>query len=454
MAALQPLSLSPEEVEAREREHREQLLRRDYMPAFRSPRPVEYDRFQSERVGRTNNPYTLQQKHNHESRYLTSYRPAHVQDMCECLTAVQIGQRLVTTRSHLAPSEPNQQAEAPSNDASSRLHARLESLELDQLRSRAERLCLDLGEVDNVISSSTDPKAELIGLIIANSFVDDGSRGDEDKESHGIDTPVQFRGLEFLPTPPKTAIAQCFQRRASHISAASRSRHGQITDDFSNRTITTRWQFEAEAREPLLARLGYPFDKSFVVMVHRQHCTAFVEVATGMTPRQLVNRMRNEPPPGKPFDRLRAGQFLKVPCFARLVRGPFVLAEDTPLSAQGVGPNCKLALVYKENQGTFDLIDIELAAQQRAEAESKTKHFSRREEHKWGWIGQPDPQVVAQSWFQQLLDTQRLASGHNAQLRTALGLGILHRTQRAAIAPPKMKKKKGASSKKKGKSKK
>eukprot|EP01043_Picozoa_sp_COSAG02_P000531 COSAG02_NODE_9_length_59728_cov_36.104714_54_plen_453_part_00 len=446
---MQPLSVSPEEVEARERERREQLLRREYMPAFRTPRPVEYDRFWSAREGRTNSPYALPTKHSHESSYLTSYKPIHVQDMYHNLAATHSAGRLLATRSQFVQSEPKQQAEAPSNSAPSRLRARLEAFELEQLRTRAERLPLDLGEVESVISSSTDPKLELIELIIANSSLDDGSRGAEDKESHLVDTSATFRGLMYLPTPPKTTTAQFFKRRNSHISPSSRSRHGQITDEFSNRTMSTRWQFAAEAREPLLSRLGHPFDKSFMVMVHREHCTAFVEVATGMTPRQLINRMRNEPPPGKPFDRLRAGQFLAKPCFARLVRGPFVLAEDKPLSAQSVGSNCKLALVYKEKQGTFDLIDPELAAKERAEAESKTKHFSRREEHLWGWIGQPDPQVLAQSWFQKLLEAQTLASGHNVQLRSALGLAILHQTQSAAIAPPKKKKKKGTGGKKK-----
>ena len=52
-----------------------------------------------------------------------------------------------------------------------------------------------------------------------------------------------------------------------------------------------------------------------------------------MTPRQLMDQLRNEPPHGKPFDRLRLGRFLGIKCPARLTRGPYVLDEDTPLGA-------------------------------------------------------------------------------------------------------------------------
>ena len=90
-AVLQPLSWSPEELEvAREKEHREQLLGREYMPEFRSPRPVEYDRFQSVCEARANSPYALPPKRSLESRYLTSYKPAHVQEMHRHLLATRV----------------------------------------------------------------------------------------------------------------------------------------------------------------------------------------------------------------------------------------------------------------------------------------------------------------------------------------------------------------------------
>ena len=437
-AGLQLLSLSPEEQAAREKEHREQLVGCDCMPEFRSPWPVENDRFRSVREVRANTPYALPPKKSLESRYLTSYKPAHVQEMRNHLLAIRVAKRFLAARPQLvAPSKhPKQQEEAHRNEAESRLRARLETLEPVQLRMRAELLHLDLDEVDKIIESSTDPMKELTELIVANSSLDSGSsEKTKDDQFCAIDIPATFRGLAYLPTPPKTTSAQFFKRRTDRTS-----RHKEMPVEFSNRTMAARWQFAAEAREPLLTRLGFPFDKGFIVKVHREHCTAFVEVAPGMTPKQLVDRLRNEPPAGAPFNRLRMGQFLGVPCFARLVLGPHILAEDAPLSAQGVGQNCNLALVYKEKHGTFDLVDNVLAEQQRAEAQSKIAHFSRREEINWGWIGQPDPQVVAQSWFQELLEEQQRVSGHAALLRTAQEL---HETNRAALAG----KKKGATSK-------
>lgn len=442
-AVLQPLSWSPEELEvAREKEHREQLLGREYMPEFRSPRPVEYDRFQSVCEARANSPYALPPKRSLESRYLTSYKPAHVQEMHRHLLATRVPKRFLVARPQSVASseQPEQQEEAHRNEAKSRLRARLETLEPMQLRRRAELLRLDLDEVDKVIESSSDPKLELTELIVANSSMDDGSsERTEDDQFRAVDTPATFRGLAYLPTPPRTTSAQLFKRRTIQPP-----RHKEIPAEFSGRTMAARWQFAAEAREPLLTRLGFPFDKGFVVKVHREHCTAFVEVAPGVTPRQLVDRMRTAPPPGAPFNRLRMGQFLEAPCFARLALGPHVLNEDQTLSAQGIGHNGNLALVYKEKQGTFDLIDNVLAEQQRAEAQCEASHFSRREEMKWGWIGQPDPQVVAQSWFQELLEEQRRGSGHDALLRTGQGL---HETNGAALAGSK-KKKKGAAGKK------
>ena len=59
VATIQPLSLSLEEAEAGKKEHREQLLDREYMPAFRSPRPAEFDRFRSEHEERANLPFPL-----------------------------------------------------------------------------------------------------------------------------------------------------------------------------------------------------------------------------------------------------------------------------------------------------------------------------------------------------------------------------------------------------------
>lgn len=392
MAAVMPLGLkpSPEEEEALQKEHREQLLARDYMPAFRTPRPAEYDRFRSKHTERSSNPYCLPPKRSLESSYLSSYRGSHLIDMDTRISAVNATTRILAAR----------------------------------------------------------PSSSKLELVPAKSSLVSGNEENEDEEARPIDASATYRGLAYLPTPPKTTSKQFFKRRTSEVPAA-RWERGHITDDFSNHTMAIRWQHAAQAREPLLAQLGYPFDKGFVVLVHRENCTAFVDVAPGMTPKQLMNRMRNEPPPGKPFNNLRMGQYLGIPCPARLVRGPYVLDENKPLSAQHVGQNCKLALVYLEERGTFDLIDTTLAEEQRAQAKQKTKHFSRREEHKWGWIGQPDPQVVAQSWFQELLEEQKRVSGHNALLHAASGLGLLHLTQGAAVKPVKKKKKKKQKKKKK-----
>ena len=444
------MTLTPVEVETARQAREEKLLGFDYMPAFLCPKPVQYEKYWSPRAARTDtdNPYKLRPKHSLESSYLTSYKPAHVQEMYQRISAGQSAKKLVANRPQFVTREEQQ------HEATPRLRAALETFDAMALRERAGRYGLDLNHVDEVIESSTDPKLELIELILPHMLASEGDDGEkEQNESVPVDESATFRGLNYLPEPPKTTSAQFFKRRAGPSTSLCgvQASHGPKTDEFSNRTMTSRWQYAAEAREPWLKRLGYPFDKGYVVMVHREHCTAFVDVAPGMTPKQLVERMRNEPPAGRPFNRLRAGQFLGVPCFARLVRGPYILDEDKPLSAQQVGPNCNLALVYKEEHGTFDLIDPVLAERQRQQAKEVHKHFSRREEHKWGWIGQPDRQVLAQGWFQELLVKQQRVSEREALLRTASGMGLLHRTQSAALKQPGKKKgKKGKKGKKKG----
>jgi hypothetical protein len=253
-----------------------------------------------------------------------------------------------------------------------------------------------------------------------------------------------FSGLAYLPKPKKMKSTQQFKTRGSTApEKIHRSKLRPLTDEFNNVTTTTRWEYAKERRDPQLKLLGHPFDRGFVVLVRRENCTAFIDVAPGMTPRQLTDRLRNEPPQGKPFDRLRLGGYLGIKVPARLTRGPYILEEDTPLEDQKIAVRSNLCLIFEEYLGTFDLICDVLAEAQREAAAQLTKHFSRRKELKWGFIGQPDPQVVAQDWFQALLAQQKRIEQREAMLRTASGMGLLHMTQGAALSGKKGKGKKG-----------
>lgn len=91
-----------------------------------------------------------------------------------------------------------------------------------------------------------------------------------------------FSGLAYLRKPKKSKPTQMFKLRGSTVpKKVHRSKLRPLTDEFNNVTTTNRWEYAKERRDPELKLLGHPYDKGFVVMVRREHCTAFVDVAPG-----------------------------------------------------------------------------------------------------------------------------------------------------------------------------
>eukprot|EP01052_Picozoa_sp_SAG31_P017359 SAG31_NODE_1184_length_9496_cov_7.198680_6_plen_299_part_00 len=97
-----------------------------------------------------------------------------------------------------------------------------------------------------------------------------------------------------------------------------------------------------------------PGQCSMVVCVKRLGATAFVRVDAEETPAQLVQRLRRQPPQGKPWEPL----LLRLNR-ARVTRGPYVLEEHVPFVQQGI-TDCpvpvELALVFQsKSDGVGDL---------------------------------------------------------------------------------------------------
>ena len=76
------------------------------------------------------------------------------------------------------------------------------------------------------------------------------------------------------------------------------------------------------ASKPVLGGLGFPHNRGLLVMVKRLGATAFVTCGHDETPKQLVRRLRRDPPNQKGFEPL----LLRLNA-ARVTRGPYVLDE-------------------------------------------------------------------------------------------------------------------------------